>query len=98
MSRKTRGPFWRTGGDSISAAADKELCIACVTKRFLASRERSLTLAHDRRARGAHFAASRRGGGADHRSAAKSSAVLASTQAVPAIVCTCFQNGARVFR
>lgn len=45
-----------------------------------------------------HFAASRRGSGEDQRSAAASSAALASTQAVPATVSTCFQNGARVFR
>src|ERR1700683_3286177 len=44
-----------------------------------------------------YFAASRRGGGADQRSAASSSTALASTQAAPRAVSTCFPNGERVF-
>src|ERR1700683_4818232 len=45
-----------------------------------------------------YLAASLRGGGADQRSAASSSAAFASTQVFPPAISTCFQNGARVFR
>jgi hypothetical protein len=46
--------------------------------------------------RALYFATSRRGGGADQRSAAASSVALASTQILPETFSTCFQNGARV--
>ena len=45
-----------------------------------------------------NYSAASRPGGFRQRSAAASSASLASTQAAPDLLSTCFQNGARVFR